>query len=116
LANNFTRTTQPLWNSMGIPKLRAYTLQSRCSWTFVFGISTFRYLPYHTIASTFPDWFRRIEISPRDRQVGFPPCFAISQTTLSSDKLCPLLSWIAFVRYGMTLSLNRFQHTRFMFW
>jgi hypothetical protein len=84
LVNSFTRTAQPLWNSMGIPKLRAYTLQSRCSWTSVFGISTFRYLPYHTIASTFPDWFRRIEISLRDRRVGFPLfCYCADHCQLS---------------------------------
>jgi len=82
----------------------------------VFGISTFRYLPYHTIVSTFPDWIRRIEISPRDQQVSYPHSPAIAQITLSSVKLCPLLSWIAFVLYGMTLCLNRFKYTVFVFW
>ena len=46
-----------------------------------------------------------------------PPLFCYSPDhSLSSVKLCPLLSRIAFILYGMTLSLNRLKYTVFVFW
>ena len=81
LANSLTRTAQPLWNSMGIPKLRAYTSQSRSSWTSVFGISTFRYLPY--------DCFSWLVPTNRDKPTWsasrFPPlfCYCADHSQLS---------------------------------